>query len=218
MKKVLSRIGFVLGIIIIAVCAVIIFFNFTHIYYNVLGPSMSPTLNNGVSRSDECIDGVMVSKIKSFTCGDIIVIDKNETDIDGNEKYVIKRLIAEGGDKITVKKVDGYYRIIIIKAGSSESELLQEQYITDLSINENLYTKFQNLISGGNVNVDGEYLVVGDDEVFYLGDNRANSTDCSVYGPVKRSFVVGKVDYIIYGNTNAYVQVLKQFFGWLQWR
>ena len=214
MKKVLNTIGFVLGLLIIAICAVMIFFNFTHIYYNVYGPSMSPTLNAGVTTPSECIDAVMVSKIKSFTRGDIIVIDRNEKDSEGNEKYVIKRLIAEGGDKITVRLVEGNYRIVLIRAGQTDEIILDEEYIPDLSANENLNKKFQIMVENEPVNYKDGFLILADDEVFYLGDNRSNSSDCSVYGPAKRKDVVGKVDYIIYGNTNIYGQVLKQFFGW----
>ena len=214
MKKVLNTIGFVLGLLIIAICAVMIFFNFTHIYYNVYGPSMSPTLNAGVTTPSECIDAVMVSKIKSFTRGDIIVIDRNEKDSEGNEKYVIKRLIAEGGDKITVRLIEGNYRIVLIKAGQTDEILLDEEYIPDLSANDNLNKKFQIMVENEPVNYKDGFLILADDEVFYLGDNRSNSSDCSVYGPAKRKDVVGKADYIIYGNTNIYGQVLKQFFGW----
>ncbi|MBO7526891.1 MAG: signal peptidase I [Clostridia bacterium] len=214
MKKVFKRIGFVFSIIAVVICAVIIFFNLTHIYYNVLGPSMSPTLNDGVISPTECIDAVMVSKIKSYTRGDIIVIDKNQTDGNGNEKYVIKRLIAIGGDKITVRFINGYYRIVLIMAGESEEKVLEEEYIKDLSINQKLNNKFKTLIASNIYNTEGDFLVLAEDEVFYLGDNRANSSDCSAYGPIKKEDVVGKVDYIIYGNTNAYGQVLKQFFGW----
>ena len=175
---------------------------------------MSPTLNNGVASSNECIDAVMVSKIKPFTRGDIIVIDKNEQDGEGNEKYVIKRLIAEGGDKITVRFIDGFYRIVLIKSGEIDEQILDEEYIQDLSINQSLYQKFTVMLANEPVETDGDFLILAEDEVFYLGDNRKNSTDCSVYGPIKRENVVGKADYIIYGNTNPYGQVIKQFFGW----
>ena len=214
MKKTFKILGIIAFVLFTMFCIVLTFFNVSHIYYKVYGPSMSPTLNEGVTISLECKDAVLVSKIKSYTRGDIIVIDKLEKDEQGNEKYVIKRLIAEGGDKITIRKIEGYYRIIIVKYDSTGETIVSEPYIDDYSINENLYNKFNSMVLNMGDKYDGEYLTIAEDEVFYLGDNRANSLDCSVYGPTKRENVVGKVDYIVYGDQNMYFQVLKQVFGW----
>lgn len=215
-KKILSRIGYGVLIGIIFLFSVMIVFNLTHIYYNVLGPSMCPTLNEGVTSQNENKDGVFVSKIKSCRRGDIVVIDKQQRDIDGNEEYIIKRLIALGGDKITVRLEDGFYRIILIKNGEENETILEEPYLPDYSVNESTYIKFNNMIEENDelyLDING-FLTIPEDEMFYLGDNRTNSYDCANYGPVKRNTIVGRVDYIVYGNSFMYLQVLKQFFGW----
>ena len=215
-KKILSRIGYGVLIGFIFIFSVMIVFNLTHIYYNVLGPSMCPTLNYGVTSPNENKDGVFVSKVKSVRRGDIVVIDKQQRDIEGNEEYIIKRLIALGGDKITVRLEGEYYRIVLIKNGEDEETIVEEPYLTDYSVNETTYNKFRNLIEENDefyLDTNG-FLTIQEDEMFYLGDNRTNSYDCSNYGPVKSETIVGRVDYIVYGNSFMYLQVVKQFLGW----
>ncbi|MBA3268293.1 MAG: signal peptidase I [Acidimicrobiia bacterium] len=44
----------------------------------------------------------------------------------------------------------------------------------------------------GDVTNDFGPVVVGDGELFVMGDNRANSADSRVFGPIRRSTVVGR--------------------------
>lgn len=213
MKKTLKILGYIFGSIIIAICLSIIIFNASHVYYHVYGPSMSPTLNEGVMSSEEKKDGVFVSRLKRVGRGDIVVVDKNK-DSEEKEKFVIKRLIALGGDKIKIARVGEVYRVILIKNGEENEIILDEPYVADLTGNEKTYASFvQMLITTNNLIDDNGFLKLEEDEIFYLGDNRAYSTDCSVYGPKKKDAIIGKVDYIIHDDTHAYVQVLKQMFG-----
>ena len=196
-------------------CAIVAFFNFTHSYYVVVGPSMSPTLNSGIEGSGQQKDAVFVSKIKSYTRGDIIVINKNYGEVDLEEKDVIKRLIAIEGDKIKIELIDGYYRIVLIKAGETEQKILEENYLSDYSINSHLYNNFTDMVRVYGLEVDQNgFITIAKDSIFYVGDNRARSSDCSIYGPKNKNAVIGKVDYIIYNNKNIYGQVLQQIFGW----
>lgn len=214
-NKVLKIITRILITIFIAVCAVIIFFNLTHTYYIVYGPSMAPTLNKGIIDANEPKDGVFVSKIKSYGRGDIVVLNKNYGVQESSEKFVIKRLIAIGGDKITVKEYDAQYRIFLIKAGSNKEEVLEEKYISDYVINVYLYNNFNEMVINLSLERDENgYITIPKDEVFVLGDNRGKSTDSSIYGPKDKRSIIGKVDYIAYGNKDIYLYVIKQFFGW----
>lgn len=70
-----------------------------------------------------------------------------------------------------------------------------------------------------NYELDNDgFFTVPDGEIFLLGDNRIVSQDSSTYGTKSQSLVVGVVDYIIYGNTNPYWQVLQQIFGGGVWK
>lgn len=214
-NKFLKALLGILLAIAVFVCGVIIYFNVTHNYYVVYGPSMSPTLNNGIIDVNESKDGVFVSKVKSYTRGDIIVLDKNYGIEGETERFVIKRLIAIEGDKINVILYDGNYRISLIKAGESEPVLLEEEYLLDYSVNQKLYINFNAMINELSLQTDESgYITIPENNVFIIGDNRNNSADSSTYGPKHEESVVGKVDYIAYGNTDIYLQVIKQFFGW----
>ena len=205
----------VILIIAILICGVIIFFNVTHSYYVVYGPSMAPTLNEGIVDVDKSKDGVFVSKIKSYNRGDIIVLDRNYGEEGVSQKYVIKRLIAISGDKITIGFYNNDYRIFLIRAGESEVEILEENYLFSYSVNEVLYNNFNAMVENLNIERDESgYITIPDEQIFVIGDNRPQSIDSSTYGPKPKEAVVGKVDYIAYGNTDIYLQVIKQFFGW----
>jgi len=207
-NKALKIIGSILGSIFVAICAIIIFFNVTHEYHVIVGDSMYPTLNNNQT------DGVFVSKIKSYGRGDIIIANKGEKDSSGKTVYVIKRLIAIGGDKIAVVKQSENYVISLIYKGETEPIVLDEPYLESPQENHKLYETFYNMVRQYSITVDARgYITIPLDQVFYLGDNRDNSLDCATYGPKDKALVVGKVDYIVYGNTNRYKQVLQQVFG-----
>jgi len=144
-NKFLKILGWVFSIIFFAVCAVIIFFNLTHEYHTVSGDSMYPTLN-GTTETD----GVFVSKIKGYGRGDILVVNKGEKDAYGQDIFVVKRLIAIGGDKITIREVDGYFRIILIYNGEPEpsAKTTDENLRTAIcQINENNFILFNNSFS-----------------------------------------------------------------------
>lgn len=205
--KALSQFASILFVIF---CVVVIFFNVTHEYHTISGDSMVPTLNNNGST-----DGVFITKIGKYTRGDIIVAHTGELDEDTNqEKIVIKRLIAIGGDKIAVKEYDGYNRIFLIYNDSVEETMLDEPYLSDYTKNNDLKARFEAMIIIYGLSQDANgYITLASDEVFYLGDNRPNSRDCISYGPVKKSNICGVVDFIVYGNENPYFQVIKQLFG-----
>ena len=120
------------------------------------GKSMCQTLQ------DE--DFLLMRKVhdgKGLERGDVIVVYVGEypecKTVGGG--YLIKRLIAIEGDK--VKCQDG--QISICYAGTEEYVLLDEPYA--------YYTNADGYDFGGQ-----EY-VVGEGEVFFLGDNRNNSCD-----------------------------------------
>lgn len=203
--------------IFLVMCIAVAIFNFTHIGTPVLGTSMVPTLNNYDDYSTK--DYVYINRFSSFSHGDIIVINNPE---ETENKTVIKRVIAMEGDKISVvRNVNSYY-VYIIKNGETTYRVLKEPYLASASM-EQTYLNFEKLssknLSGGEFStIDGiKFLTIKEGYVFYLGDNRNDSKDCSYYGPIQKSKVVGKVDIIVYENKNhiSYIfnYYINKFFG-----
>lgn len=102
--------------------------------------------------------------------GDVVIAKNIAIDNDHKED-LIKRVIAVGGDHIVVS--DG-----TIKLNGKE---LDENYIKDKK--------------WGGTNVD---LTVPQGDAFLMGDNRNNSTDSRIVGPVSDSKIAGKVVLRVY--------------------
>lgn len=119
------------------------------------GASMNQTLQDG--------DELLMKKLKDvddLQRGDVIVVEVSgyEEFKDSTTKYLIKRLIAMEGDK--VRCTDG--QIEIWYAGTTGYVALEETYAY----------YFQSKTS-----YDFAEYEVGEDEIFFLGDNRQNSCD-----------------------------------------
>ena len=80
-------------------------------------------------------------------------------------QYYIKRIIGLPGETIEIR--DGQVHI--------NNEILGDEYIELLS-SDNRKT-----------------VVLGDNEYFVLGDNRSNSSDSRLFGPLKEKYIIGKV-------------------------
>lgn len=104
--------------------------------------------------------------------GDIVVFKSNLKTDTGKEKLLIKRIIALPGDKISI--LDG------------------QVFINDRKIEENY--------------IAGDYtegyidIIVPEDEVFVMGDNRGNSLDSrdDILGLVKFNTIMGKASVRLY--------------------
>lgn len=185
----------------VCLCTLTIFFNVTYSIAPVSGSSMYPTLNNYTVSAKH--DLVVLNYIKAYHKGDIIVAKKVIND-DEKYIYVIKRLIATGGDSLVIKENGDIF---------VNNKQLDESYVTS----EYKYITYQNFINlrdGENSKFadwfDGEKMIIKPGYVFYLGDNRGGSTDCSIYGPVKEDNIIAKVDFIIKDGENVFFSILKQ--------
>jgi signal peptidase I len=148
--------------------------------YEVDGPSMESTLQNHdrlivmkAPRTLARIEG------KSYipSRGSIIVFkQKLGLTVNGtDERQLIKRVIGLPGDRVVVKDD-------VITIYNKEHP---DGYNPDANVSwSSVVTK----TGGGPID-----RVIGDDEVFVCGDNRANSLDSRVFGPVKADAIVGRL-------------------------
>jgi signal peptidase I len=133
--------------------------------------SMEPTLQEG--------DRVLVNKLSydlhDVNRGDIIVFERPESGSDGHPeddiKDLIKRVVALPGE--TIEARDGAVYI--------DGRLLDEPYLPDdMPTNDLPPTE------------------IPEGRVFVMGDNRTNSSDSRVFGPIDQDLIVGRAFIRIY--------------------
>jgi signal peptidase I len=173
-RKTLTRTGVTL--LIAALAAVLLRVFIVQPYY-IPSASMEPTLHGCPGCND---DHVLVDKISydvhGVRVGDIVVFHKPDN-AQVPEDVLIKRVIALGGDRISMKKGRVY-----INGGRLDEGYLNDDhscYATDPSENWGPRT-------------------VPDGDVFVMGDNRCNSEDSREFGPIKTSSIIGRAFMIVW--------------------
>ena len=160
-----------------------IWFSSQFVRVEVSGSSMSQTLND-----KDVLFMNIVKNGEGLQRGDVIVVNVSGygiKDIHGNEvSYLIKRLIAVEGDKVKCK--DG--QISIMYSGTNEYVLLNESY-----------AYYGGMPGQDATDYDFSEYVVGEGEIFFLGDNRLNSVD-SRYKESSGSHLIGR----LYETTDVY--------------
>lgn len=133
------------------------------------GESMEPTLQHA--------DRLYVNKLfYTPEKGDVVIV---ETD-DPSAPFYIKRVIATEGDTVFINFATGDVYIndeIIDEPYIAENTHLMGSYIYDLILDDNFSRE--------------NPIVIGEDEVFVMGDNRNNSKDSREIGPVSTDDIVG---------------------------
>jgi len=132
----------------------------------VKGASMDPTFNSG----DYIFTSKISSKFRAYERGDVVVFKSPKNpDIE-----YIKRIVGLPGDKIMIKD--------------------SEVYVNDIQLTENYISAKTNLWEGG-FSKNGEEIIVPEEELFVMGDNRPRSSDSREFGPISASSVIGLVFY-----------------------
>lgn len=112
-----------------------------------------------------------VDSFRELKRGDVVVFryPKNPS------VFYVKRIIGLPGEKILFKEG----RIEIIEKGGVNRFFLDEsEYLPETTITKNV-----------------ESTSLSDDEYFVMGDNRLHSNDSRAWGPVNKSFIIGKVAF-----------------------
>lgn len=174
-KDLLSVVGVLASALLLAFCLI----SFVFQSYQVDGPSMQTTLQN----ADHLIVWKVPRTVAKITHhpyipnrGDVIVFNEPGLADYGQpgNKQLIKRVVGLPGDRVVVK--DGVLTIY-----NSEHP---DGFDPDKTLPYGSVIK----TTPGNVDV-----TVKDGQVFACGDNRTNSLDSRVFGPVDADNIVGKL-------------------------
>jgi signal peptidase I len=158
--------------------------------FEVVGPSMQPGLHDVGTTHEEVLVNLLAYDFSTPKRGDVVVIyPPMNTSRDCNDRLgpshtcFVKRIIAVPGDVIQVT-VDGDVFV--------NGKLLSEPYVYG---------------SKGGTGPIAQHTVeppttLGKDAYFVMGDNRDNSEDSRVFGPISRSEIIGKASAVVWPLSN----------------
>lgn len=155
----------------------------------VKGASMEPTFQSG----DYIITSKITYKFKKVERGDVVVFNSPKNP---NIEY-IKRIIGLPGDKIEIRN--------------------NEVYVNDSILPETYISAKTNVWDTGFIK-EGKPIIVPENYVFVMGDNRPRSSDSREFGPIPISSIVGVVIYRYFPPNkvgiikNPFPSSLKSFF------
>ena len=166
------------GVIGIALVIAIVVRMFLLQQFYISGPSMETTMftNNRV------LVNKLAYQIGDVKRGDVVVFDR--ATVNGNDVIhddLIKRVIALGGETISIKSCVVYIN----------GTVLPEPY---LPARDTEMTDPQDRCS----TVDIVDTVIPQGEFFLMGDNRPQSYDSRMFGPITREMIVGRAFVIIW--------------------
>lgn len=200
-QKVFERPKFPLGdiltwiaiLFLVYVCVVFYAFSNTFDAVEVKGRSMLPTYNSSGG------EDIVYTREAKYTYGDVVLIATDN-------KTIIKRVIGLAGDRIEFRFDGNNYHLY--RNGTK----LNEDYI--LNITGNAVSR-RHLLSYKETHADefdGEIYVVGENKVFVLGDNRADSKDSTYYGAFDSEQITAKVFYKVDAKSNPTLSIFFQIF------
>jgi signal peptidase I len=253
--RVLARIAGGLSVSGIILSVFVVAFTLIFFLSPIDGTSMMKTLN--ATGADT--DAALVNRLATPERGDIIITklyakdtafsethpNFKEKDDDGRFQYIIKRLIAKAGDRVSIQRASnggdpnlysGYnYYIYVNGEKTDESRYLDTEVAHPTS--DNFLALYKALVERQpDVHwkafpfaqcVDNGVLTIPDGYWFYMGDNRGGnnaqypkSWDCSSLGPQKAEYYIGRADDILAVDESVPAYLWRKFcyyvlFGWI---
>ncbi len=168
------------GVLVMAVGVALCLILFVFQSYQVSGPSMEQTLHD----QDRLIVWKLQRSWSRITHhqyipgrGDVIIFTESNLSQYGQEdtKQLIKRVIALPGERVVV------HDNIITVYNKENPEGFQPDKTLPYGVN---------ITEPAEQEID---RVIGSDELFVCGDNRTNSLDSRIFGPIKTNQVIGKL-------------------------
>lgn len=143
----------------------------------------SPSMATTLVTDDRVVVNKLSYRLHDVNRGDVIVFRRPPGQPETGIKDLIKRVVGLGGERVSI--LDGSVRI--------DGEVLEEPYTNGLET-------VDNGCSSGELEqlYTPEGLLIPDDHVFVLGDNRVNSGDGRCFGPIDEDLIVGRAFFKIW--------------------
>lgn len=164
-------------VIVIALGAAMLVRVFVLQQFYISGPSMETSL----FQDDRVLVNKLSYRLHDINHGDVIVFDRVTTSggvVEHDD--LIKRVIAVGGDSIQIKKCEVWVNGVVV----------EEPYLGATVEGEDLNSRCRV--------VDMPSLTVPDDQLFVMGDNRAESFDSRSFGPIPKKLVIGRAFAVVW--------------------
>lgn len=146
--------------------------------FYISGPSMETTMFS----DNRVLVNKLAYRIGGIDRGDVIVFDRaipNGNEIQHDD--LIKRVIALGGETISISKC------VVFIDGVELAEPYLPKRDTELTVPADRCST-----------VDMEPIKIEPDEIFLMGDNRPQSFDSRMFGPIKKDLVIGQAFVLIW--------------------
>lgn len=165
-------------VILVALAAALLVRVFVLQQFYISGPSMESTL----FQDDRVLVNKLSYRFSDISRGDVVVFDRVTTSggVVAHDD-LIKRVIAVGGDTIAIQ------RCAVVVNGAPIAEPYLDAPIDPTG----------DLGSQCRV-VDMPTLTVPDDQVFVMGDNRAESFDSRSFGTIPKKLVIGRAFAVVW--------------------
>ena len=146
--------------------------------FYISGPSMEATM----FQDNRVLVNKLSYRLHDIHQGDVVVFDR--VTVDGQvvqHDDLIKRVIALGGEKISIKDCKVFIN----------GKLLPEPYLNDFDLAQTVVE------DRCRVPLMDE-MIIPDNQLFVMGDNRPQSFDSRMFGPIEQNLVVGRAFVIIW--------------------
>jgi signal peptidase I len=146
--------------------------------FYISGPSMEATM----FQDDRVLVNKLSYRLHDIHRGDVVVFDR--VTVDGQivqHDDLIKRVIALGGETIAIKNC----KVFI------DGKPLDEPYLNDFDIAQSVVE------DRCRVSMMDDMLIP-EGQLFVMGDNRPQSFDSRMFGPIEQDLVVGRAFVIIW--------------------
>lgn len=146
--------------------------------FYISGPSMETTMFS----DNRVLVNKLAYRLGEIDRGDVVVFDRaipNGNEIQHDD--LIKRVIALGGETVSISKC------VVYIDGVELSEPYLPKRDTEMTDPADRCST-----------VDMEAIVLETDEIFLMGDNRPQSFDSRMFGPIKKDLIIGQAFVLLW--------------------